>query len=83
MYTSYGQQIHRKVCLVDSTHFPSLPQADYRQDGHEELICCSVEGEVRGYLPSGFVSGGHASLSDEPKALEELSLKKQVLTRQI
>ena len=33
---------------------PFLPpsQADYRDDGREELICCSVDGEVRGYLPT-------------------------------
>ena len=60
---------------------PTCPlQADYRQDGHEELICCSVDGEVRGYLPTSEGSGGHSA---EHKVLEELSLKKQVLTQQL
>ena len=54
----------------------TLLQADYRQDGHEELICCSVDGEVRGYLPVSVGSGGH---SNEHRAFEELCLKKQVM----
>ena len=66
---------------------PSLPssshQADYRGDGKVELICCSVDGEVRGYLPSdttqpGGVSGATGGVVDHWKKLETLTQRKQV-----
>ena len=28
-----------------------MAQADYRLDGRDNLICCALDGEVRGYLP--------------------------------
>ena len=62
-------------------NLPHLSQADYRLDGKEELICCSVEGEVRGYLPAsmGMVSQQHSlSLGPENKALQELAKRRQV-----
>ncbi len=58
----------------------TLFQADYRLDGKEELICCSIDGEVRGYLPpslSDTYTKGRDQ-SEEYLALEELSKKKQV-----
>ena len=55
-------------------------------DGKEELICCSVDGEVRGYLPASQESlhGGGAGLDvgAEAKRLEELNQKKQVRLRE-
>ena len=56
-------------------------QADYRQDGKEELIVCSVDGEVRGYLPAGIDQvSEHQSLGLglESKELQELTQKRQV-----
>ena len=51
-------------------------------DGKEELICCSVDGEVRGYLPAGLESlqrgGAGVDVGAEPKRLEELNQKKHV-----
>lgn len=60
-------------------------QADYRLDGKEELICCSADGEVRGYLPAsqetlqrGAVGGPGMVVVAEQKRLEELNQMKQV-----
>lgn len=64
-----------------SAHIAGIVQADYRLDGKEELICCSVEGEVRGYLPS-FPEVSQRPMSDrglEQKKLEELNKRKQNL----
>ncbi|XP_064384091.1 Bardet-Biedl syndrome 2 protein homolog [Halichondria panicea] len=64
-----------------SSTVAGIVQADYRLDGKEELICCSVEGEVRGYLPAsmGMVSQQHSlSLGPESKALQELTKRRQV-----
>ena len=51
-------------------------------DGKEELICCSVDGEVRGYLPASLESlqrgGAGVDVVAEAKRLEELNQKKQV-----
>ena len=51
-------------------------------DGKEELICCSVDGEVRGYLPASLESlqrgGARVDVGAEAKRLEELNQKKQV-----
>ena len=51
-------------------------------DGKEELICCSVDGEVRGYLPASLESlqrgGAGVDVGAEAKRLEELNQKKQV-----
>ncbi|XP_064385528.1 Bardet-Biedl syndrome 2 protein homolog isoform X2 [Halichondria panicea] len=66
-----------------SSTVAGIVQADYRLDGKEELICCSVEGEVRGYLPAsmGMVSQQHSlSLGPESKALQELTKRRQNLT---
>lgn len=61
-------------------------QADYRLDGKEELICCSADGEVRGYLPAsqetlqrgGAIGGPGMDVVAEQKRLEELNQMKQV-----
>ena len=65
--------------------FPFNYQADYRGDGKEELICCSVDGEVRGYLPTtadqmgASGEGGGGVASGLWKELEQLTQRKQVL----
>ena len=56
-------------------------QADYRMDGKEELICCTVDGEVRGYLPAGQGDSSRADVGScvaELEMLQDLSAKKQV-----
>ena len=64
---------------------PSL-KADYRMDGKEELICCSVDGEIRGYLPGESVqkrplnSDPGSDPSPELRSLEELNRKRQVMS---
>jgi outer membrane protein OmpA-like peptidoglycan-associated protein len=41
-----------KDTLRDGAAISGILQADYRGDGRVEVIACSAEGEVRGYLPS-------------------------------
>ena len=57
-----------------------IVQADYRMDGKVELICCTGDGEVRGYLPpsQSDVSVGECSES-ENSVLEQLYQRKQEL----
>lgn len=53
---------------------------DYRMDGNTELICCSVEGEVRGYLPAGQeMQGNLMDTNVEQDTIRELSQRKQNL----
>ncbi|XP_069496392.1 BBSome complex member BBS2 [Ambystoma mexicanum] len=55
-------------------------EGDYRMDGHTQLICCSVDGEVRGYLPSSYeMKGNLMDTSVEQELVRELSQKKQNL----
>ncbi|XP_065423038.1 Bardet-Biedl syndrome 2 protein isoform X5 [Chrysemys picta bellii] len=55
-------------------------EGDYRMDGNTQLICCSVDGEVRGYLPgSQEMKGNLMDASVEQDLIRELSQKKQNL----
>ncbi|KAM9626122.1 BBSome complex member BBS2 isoform 2-T2 [Morphnus guianensis] len=55
-------------------------EGDYRMDGSTQLICCSVDGEVRGYLPGGEeLKGNLMDTSAEQDLIRELSQKKQNL----
>ncbi|XP_075289898.1 BBSome complex member BBS2 isoform X2 [Opisthocomus hoazin] len=55
-------------------------EGDYRMDGSTQLICCSVDGEVRGYLPGGEeMKGNLMDASTEQDLIRELSQKKQNL----
>lgn len=65
---------------VFSSHIAGIVQADYRMDGQEELICCSVDGEVRGYLPPP-AGGPNRQESEEggQVELEELHKRKKEL----
>ncbi|XP_028665213.1 Bardet-Biedl syndrome 2 protein homolog [Erpetoichthys calabaricus] len=57
-----------------------IVEGDYRMDGQSQLICTSVEGEVRGYLPaSKEMRGNLLDASVEQDLLRELSQKKQNL----
>ncbi|XP_072278942.1 BBSome complex member BBS2 [Pyxicephalus adspersus] len=63
-----------------SSSIAGVVEGDYRMDGKTQLICCSIDGEVRGYLPSSQQTPG--SLMDtsvEQELVRELSQKKQNL----
>ncbi|KAM8946161.1 BBSome complex member BBS2 isoform 2-T2 [Pelodytes ibericus] len=63
-----------------SSSIAGVVEGDYRMDGKTQLICCSIDGEVRGYLPSSQEAAG--SLMDtsvEQELVRELSQKKQNL----
>uniref|UniRef100_A0A7S0QX50 Bardet-Biedl syndrome 2 protein homolog n=1 Tax=Pyramimonas obovata TaxID=1411642 RepID=A0A7S0QX50_9CHLO len=64
--------------------FPSavsaVLRADYRCDGREEMIACSLDGEVRGYLPPDVDARGTMMDSNtEEESIAELSQRKQEL----
>uniref|UniRef100_A0A673VDB8 Bardet-Biedl syndrome 2 n=1 Tax=Suricata suricatta TaxID=37032 RepID=A0A673VDB8_SURSU len=55
-------------------------EGDYRMDGRTQLICCSVDGEIRGYLPgTAEMTGNLMDTSVEQDLIRELSQKKQNL----
>ncbi|XP_030368635.1 Bardet-Biedl syndrome 2 protein isoform X6 [Strigops habroptila] len=54
-------------------------EGDYRMDGSNQLICCSVDGEIRGYLPGEEMKGNLMDTSAEQDLIRELSQKKQNL----
>ncbi|KAM7282679.1 Bardet-Biedl syndrome 2 protein homolog [Ixodes scapularis] len=57
-----------------------IVQADYCGDGREELIVCSVNGEVRGYLPTtAELRQQIVDATFEQDTVRELSQKKQML----
>ncbi|XP_041256486.1 Bardet-Biedl syndrome 2 protein isoform X2 [Onychostruthus taczanowskii] len=57
-----------------------LVEGDYRMDGSTQLICCSIDGEVRGYLPGGEeMKGNLMDTNAEQDLIRELSQKKQNL----
>lgn len=41
-----GEVVHKDVF---ASPIAALVTADYRMDGNEEVICCSADGEIRGY----------------------------------
>lgn len=42
-----GEVVHKDVF---ASPVAALVTADYRMDGNEEIICCSADGEIRGYF---------------------------------
>ncbi|KAF5890839.1 Bardet-Biedl syndrome 2 protein, partial [Clarias magur] len=63
-----------------SSSVAGVVEADYRMDGQVQLICTSVEGEVRGYLPaSKEMKGNLMDASVEQDLVRELSQRKQNL----
>eukprot|EP00731_Ephydatia_muelleri_P025424 Em0017g507a len=62
-----------------SSHIAGIVQADYRMDGKEELIC-SVDGEVKGYLPEALQTAAKpADVAMDNEKLKELNQRKQTL----
>ncbi|XP_054565980.1 Bardet-Biedl syndrome 2 protein isoform X2 [Eptesicus fuscus] len=63
-----------------SSAIAGVVEGDYRMDGHVQLICCSVDGEIRGYLPGAAeMRGSLMDTSVEQELIRELSQKKQNL----
>ncbi|XP_040185084.1 Bardet-Biedl syndrome 2 protein isoform X1 [Rana temporaria] len=63
-----------------SSSIAGVVEGDYRMDGKTQLICCSTDGEVRGYLPSSQETAGSLmDTSAEQELVRELSQKKQNL----
>ncbi|RMX50842.1 hypothetical protein pdam_00003138 [Pocillopora damicornis] len=63
-----------------SAAIAGILEGDYRMDGKVELICCSAEGEVRGYLPaSAEMKGNLMDVNVEQDALRDLAQRKQNL----
>ncbi|XP_012860650.1 Bardet-Biedl syndrome 2 protein [Echinops telfairi] len=63
-----------------SSAVAGVVQGDYRMDGHTQLICCSVDGEIRGYLPgTAELRGSLSDTSVEQDLIRELSQRKQNL----
>ncbi|XP_012611410.2 BBSome complex member BBS2 isoform X1 [Microcebus murinus] len=63
-----------------SSAIAGVVEGDYRMDGHIQLICCSVDGEIRGYLPGpAEMRGNLMDTSVDQDLIRELSQKKQNL----
>uniref|UniRef100_A0A3B3RAJ6 BBSome complex member BBS2 n=1 Tax=Paramormyrops kingsleyae TaxID=1676925 RepID=A0A3B3RAJ6_9TELE len=63
-----------------STSVAGIVEGDYRMDGQMQLICTSVDGEVRGYLPaSKEMKGSLMDSSVEQDLIRELSQRRQNL----
>ncbi|MBN3311028.1 BBSome complex member BBS2 [Amia ocellicauda] len=63
-----------------SSSVAGVVEGDYRMDGQAQLICTSVEGEVRGYLPaSKEMKGNLMDASVDQDLIRELSQRKQNL----
>lgn len=61
-----------------------IAEADYRQDGNQLLICCSVDGEVRGFSTADTdVRGNLMDVNADQETLRELSQKKQNLLMEL
>ncbi|KAH3884129.1 hypothetical protein DPMN_008100 [Dreissena polymorpha] len=59
-------------------------QGDYRHDGKQQLICVSVEGEVRGYNPAPEeMRGNLMDTNMEQETIRELSQRKQNLMMEL
>uniref|UniRef100_A0A3Q3J768 BBSome complex member BBS2 n=1 Tax=Monopterus albus TaxID=43700 RepID=A0A3Q3J768_MONAL len=63
-----------------SSSVAGVVEGDYRLDGQKQLICASIEGEVRGYLPaSKDLKGNLMDSSAEQNLIRELSQRRQNL----
>lgn len=63
-----------------SASVAGIVEGDYRMDGQTQLICTSVDGEVRGYLPaSKELKGNLMDSSVEQDLIRELSQRRQNL----
>ncbi|KAF1795309.1 Ciliary BBSome complex subunit 2, C-terminal domain [Phytophthora cactorum] len=65
-----GEAVHKEVL---KSPVAALVTADYRMDGKEEIICCSADGEIRGYFTAtgDFPAPGASSTGTNDKASQE------------
>lgn len=58
--------------------------ADYRMDGRDEIIACSTDGEIRGYLPAEEdMQGNLMEVSASENAIQNLYTRKQELLAEL
>ncbi|KAK9814709.1 hypothetical protein WJX72_010246 [[Myrmecia] bisecta] len=72
-----GEVIYKDIlpCSISG-----IVRGDYRCDGTDQIIVCSTEGEVRGYLPADpEVSGRQVEETAHQVAIAELSQRRQEL----
>ncbi|CAH1786241.1 unnamed protein product [Owenia fusiformis] len=63
-----------------STAVAGIVEGDYRMDGNQHLICCSIEGEIRGYQAARpEMKGNLMDNNIEQDTIRELSQRKQNL----
>ncbi|XP_070565580.1 BBSome complex member BBS2-like [Ptychodera flava] len=63
-----------------STSVAGIVEGDYRMDGKESLICCSIDGEIRGYQPATKdMKGNLMNTNVEQDTIRDLSQRKQNL----
>ena len=66
------------------TGIAAIVEADYRMDGRTEIMCCSTDGEVKGYLPSDANDGGTVeSNSNMDDIIRDLHEKKSQLEHEL
>ncbi|EFC40965.1 hypothetical protein NAEGRDRAFT_71257 [Naegleria gruberi] len=75
-----GRLIH-KDSLKESV--AGLIVADYRMDGHDELICCSVSGDLKGYVPAQENLTKQVEDSSLDELIEKLIQKREELTNEL
>jgi Bardet-Biedl syndrome 2 protein len=64
----------------------AIVTADYRMDGNEEVICCSTDGEIRGYFttPGDFITSvAEEKAQQEEKEVIKLSKLKASLQQEL
>ncbi len=66
-----------------SSGVSSIVKADYRMDGKEEIICCSYNGEVRGYLPAENELQKVFDSKIEEDTMSELNQRKEELIHEL
>lgn len=72
-----GEVVHKDMF---TSPVAALATADYRMDGNEEIICCSSDGEIRGYFMAAgdfpTTAAGSERAANEEKEVAKLSKHK-------
>lgn len=61
-----------------SSPISAILRADYRSSGHDQVIVCSENGEIRGYVPVEAPDPEKPDLNVQRETLEKLNQRKQV-----
>ncbi|RLN51374.1 hypothetical protein BBJ29_000638 [Phytophthora kernoviae] len=81
-----GETVHKEVL---SSPVAALVTADYRMDGKGEIICCSADGEIRGYftatgeMPTTFDTAVNDKANQEEKEVSKFSKHRAALQQEI